>query len=146
MTYEGFWQHWLEAVNKFTVLQHRVVGMPQQMTRYIHAEADTGSRYEVLGVEAQIDWRNPHHATYEVVVMNPWINAWPLQYGSVVYPDYAIEHWGSPRGRNMHGGDAAALTLMLNMIAGATIEEAAAFARTYAGVELTHGTTENPAV
>jgi hypothetical protein len=140
MTYEHFWDDWTEATSKFIVLQHRVVGMPQQMSRYIHAEADTGSRYEVLGCEMQIDWRNPHTCTYEVVVMNPWVNAWPLQYGSVVYPDYAIERWGSPRGRDMHGGDAAALTICLNMIGGTTIEDSLNFNYKMAKAEVEHGT------
>ena len=140
MTYGNFWKDWTEATAKFTVLQHRVVGLPEQMTRYIHAEADTGSKYELLGQEVQIDWRNPHGHTFIVTVMNPWVATWPLQQGAITYPDYAIERWGSPRGRDMHGGDTAALTICLNMIGGATIEEALNFNYKVAKVEVEYGT------
>ena len=125
-----FWKTWREAACKFTVLQHRVAGIPGSMTRYIHAEADTGSKYEFLGQEVQIDWRNPHEPTYVMTVMNPWSAVWTSGFGSLIYPDYALEHWRSPRRERseMHGGDSAALVIGLNMLCGREIEEACNFA------------------
>jgi hypothetical protein len=128
---------WHRAVGKFTVLQHRVAGLPGQMTRYVHAEADTGSKYEFLAQEVQIDWRNPHDPTNVIVVMNPWENSWTSPVGSLIYPDYALEHWGSPHRTAIqhHGGDAAALVIGLNMVCGATIEEACTFASSFFPLE-----------
>jgi hypothetical protein len=137
MRHEEFSKEWHRALNKFTVLQHRVAGLPGQMTRYIHAEADTGSKYEFLGQEVQIDWRNPHDPTYVLVVMNPWNNSWTASPGSLIYPDYALEHWCSPHRTpgSTHGGDAAALVIGLNMLCGATIEEACTFASSFFALE-----------
>jgi hypothetical protein len=130
---EQFSKDWHRAVGKFTVLQHRVVGMPEQMTHYIHAEADTGSRYEFLGQDVQIDYRNPHAPSFVVVVMEPWHNVWTAPKGSYIYPDYALERWGNPAksAGQHHGGDTAALVIGLNMICGATIEEACTFASSF---------------
>jgi hypothetical protein len=139
MTYEHFWTDWMEAVDKFKVIQHRVVGMPEQMTHYIHAEADTGSKYELLGQEVQIDWRNQHGHTFMVTVMNPWVACWQLQQGALTYPDYAIERWGSPRGKDMHGGDVAALVICLGVIGGSTIEDSLEFARKMAAGAVARG-------
>lgn len=123
---DHFWKTWKEAVEKFTVLQHRASGIPGSMTRYIHAEADTGSKYEFLGQEVQIDWRNPHHPTYVITVLNPWQTAWTTQYGSYLHVDYVLEHWRPlyKTRREMHGGDSAALVIGLNMVNGFDIDEA----------------------
>lgn len=128
-----FSKQWHKAVNGFTVLQHRLSGLPDGMTMYIHAEADTGSRYEFLGQEVQIDYRNPHSPTLMGIVLNPWVNAWPLS-GGMIHPDYALEHWGRDgawMASHYHGGDAAVLCIGLNMLVGANVEDARDFASTF---------------
>jgi hypothetical protein len=129
---EHFWKDWEEATNKFVVVEHRVWGVPTMMNRYLHAEADTGSKYEVLGMDAQADWRSVDE-TYFITVSLPWCATWTSAFGSVIYPNYAMEHWRSPRRtmNEMHGGDAAALTIALNIICGHNLEHAVSFAKSF---------------
>lgn len=131
MSDEIFAKQWRDGVRKFAVLQWSQVGLPGQMTTYVHAEADTGSRYEFLGQEVQIDYRNPHYPTFVMVVMSPWRAVWTSPKGSMIHPNYALEHW-SPDGRRVgNGGDAAALTIGLNLLCGSTLEEAIDLAATF---------------
>jgi len=128
-----FWKDWKDACDKFTIVEHRVWGVPTMMNRYIHAEADTGSKYEVLGMDAQSDWRSRDNETYFITVSLPWCASWTSPFGSLIYPNYALEHWRSPRRtvNEMHGGDAAALTICLNIITGHDEEHALSFARSF---------------
>jgi hypothetical protein len=127
---EEFRKDWLEACEKFTIIQHTVTGIKgMNYVCFVHAEADTGSRYEFIGVEIP---RWDGEMQLALVVKNPWERVWTCSWGPI-YPDYAIEHWGSPRqGRNMHGGDAAALTIGLNILCGDEPDVAVAFCKDFA--------------
>ena len=133
----AYWDEWKRACDAFVVMEHRVWGVPTMMNRYLHAEADTGSKYEVLGMDAQSDWRSRSNETYFITVVNPWQAAWTCGYGSMIYPNYALEHWGSHRRTpsQMHGGDAAALVICMNIICGMNPSEAVSFTRGFLPLE-----------
>ena len=130
---EHFSKDWQDACDHFKVMEYRVWGVPSMINRYLHAEADTGSKYEVLSTEMMAEWRNSTSPTYYVTVANPWERVWTSSFGSIIYPDYALEHWRSPHRTvsQMHGGDAAALTICLNMICGHGEEQAVSFAKSF---------------
>ena len=127
-----FNRDWQKAVLSFNVMQLEWdphTGKPV----YIHAEADTGSKYEVVAMDVLSAWRNPDWPTTVITVLNPWQTAWTTPRGGMVWPDYALKHWRSPRRTvsEMHGGDAAALVICLNIIATGSVESSVEFAGSF---------------
>lgn len=123
---ELFRLQWLEAVEKFTVMNLVV----SDEVAYLHAEADTGSRYEFLGARIPTAW-TPGHSTHFISVFSPWERVYPIVHGTYIHPTYAFEKWGAPawREREMHGGDAAALLVGVNIINGQSVDDALAYAK-----------------
>jgi hypothetical protein len=130
---ENFGKDWRHACNHFTVLEHNVFGVPGLMTRYLHAEADTGSRYEIISTEMLSPFRRADGPTNFISVVLPWAAVWTADHGSIIYPNYALEHWRSPRRtlNEMHGGDSAALPIGLNIICGSDYDVAVGFAKSF---------------
>lgn len=126
-----FKEEWLKAVEKFKVVQYWI----GNGIDYIHAEADTGSKYEVFSTHIWSDWRTKANPTCFVTVANPWKTVWTTTWESWAYPDYVMEHWRSPYRtslEHMHGGDMAAITICINAVLGHEVEEAIEKAREWA--------------
>jgi hypothetical protein len=118
---EEFREQWLLAVNNFKIVQYWV----GNGIDYIHAEADTGSKYEVFSTHIWSDWRTRENPTCFITVANPWERVWTTPWESWAYPDYVLEHWGSTRRSRSetHGGDAAAITICVNAVLGHEIND-----------------------
>lgn len=130
MIREMYFQQWNEAVDNFIIKQY----VNSDVTTYIHAEADTGSKYEVFSTLIKSLWRNQSDLTCFVTVANPWERVWTSPFNSWAYPDYVREHWGHSRAlvrtdREVHGGDLAAMTMCVNMALGHSLDEVVAKAR-----------------
>jgi hypothetical protein len=125
---DNYKQDWNDAVDNFVIAQYQFA---TGGTTYVHAEAGTGSKYEVYGTFIRSDWRDKGNDTFFIAVANPWQRVWTTQHDSWAFPDYAVEHWGSPnRSRSeMHGGDAAAITMCVNVVLGHTLADVFDIAR-----------------
>lgn len=126
-----FQDQWNAAVNDFTIVQF----WADDYANYVHAEAKTGSKYEVLSTFAQADWRNKKALTCFVAVANPWERVWTTPWQSWAYPDYVREHWGSPHRsyEQMHGGDLAAVTMCVNLVLGHSVTKVMQMASEWGG-------------
>lgn len=87
-------------------------------TRFVEAEAKTGSRYQVVATRlggARIHTGGP----VLISVLQPWQAAYPLQEGGPLHSSYVAEHLTGGRGRwDPHGGDLAALTYTIAHVLG----------------------------
>lgn len=116
-----FKQQWNEAVGNF-IIKQSLFDTPRA---YIHAEASTGSKYELTAVLIPAKWRDSEKDTMFVTVVNPWERAWTVGAGDWLFPDYVREHWGQPnRSRSeQHGGDLAAVVMCMNILMGHSLDE-----------------------
>lgn len=104
---------WLSDISE--AIEHWVVKDDEQQdgSRYVRAEADTGTTYIVvithLGQEAEGRLGGPTLVT----VCQPWQDSWPLQNDGPLTASYVSQHLCSDRTRldHLNGGDLAALTL-----------------------------------
>lgn len=122
--YEQFEQHHREATEKWRVVAQfqdgKAGAVPEMaakftddwMTRHVEAEADTGSRYVVVATRLGIGGRR-EGGDVLVTVLWPWQDAWPLSAGGYLDDSYIAEHLCGGRGRNLNGGDLAALSLTI---------------------------------
>lgn len=117
-------QQWVDAINNFVIKQSNFVGDVE----YIHAEADTGSKYEVASYVTNSYWRNRDGHTMFIAVSQPWERVWTSNRSGFAYPDYVCEHWGPPSRKfdDVHGGDLAAVAMCINLLKGNTLEQARA--------------------
>jgi hypothetical protein len=119
--YEGFWQDWQEAVEKFTLVDFR----PDRNMIHVDAEADTGSRYEVMSAGMWLPRRDPHRMTYVVTVLSPWQAAWTLGWRTIHAPSYVAERLRNPvrKPDEVNGGDLAAVTVCAHLVTGWSLDE-----------------------
>lgn len=83
-------------------------------TRYVEAEAGTGSRYVVvvtrLGMAQMVEG-----GPLLITVLWPWQDAWTMAEEGYLDQSYVLEHLTVGRGRDgrLHGGDLQALTMTI---------------------------------
>jgi hypothetical protein len=120
-----FWQDWQEAVDRFVVVED-VDGVTRH---YVEAEADTASRYVVLGT--RIATRGYGENAVFVTVVQPYQTAWVMQHGLHHSWNYVEEHLRSPRRKvgESHGGDLAAVTICAHLVTGWSLAESLGLAR-----------------
>lgn len=117
-------QDWLDAVDNYRIQQYRNDGVVQ----YLHAEAGTGSKYELATYLVQSDWRDKDASTMFLAVSQPWERVWTTGRGDWAFPNYVAEHWGPPRRSisDIHGGDLAAVVMSINLLKGHSMNEVVA--------------------
>lgn len=84
------------------------------LTRYVEAQASTGSRYAVVVTQMGLA-AGREGGPVLVTVLSPWQDAWCLAADGYLDMSYVAEHLTAGRGRggNLHGGDLKALTMTI---------------------------------
>lgn len=87
--------------------------------RYGTASAGTGSRYSVLVTRVHGDVASREGGPIIVTVLSPWQIAYPVADGGFLHRSYVQEKFLA--GRQVHGGDLAALTKLIGILLGREI-------------------------
>lgn len=110
---EQFMVDGAEAVKNFRVVASVVLGP----SRWIVAEADTGSRYVMLAQHVgKAAWL--FGAPWVVTVHQPWERTYAVQESGFMAVTYFAEKLGRPGARlsDLHGGDVFALMMCLQRL------------------------------
>lgn len=111
--------------DRFTVpflpdLAESEVGRGPWVWRYGTASAGTGSRYAALVTRVHADVGMREGGPSIATVLAPWQDAYPVAVGGWLDESYVAEKLTAGRGREgrLHGGDLAALTMLLRILLG----------------------------
>lgn len=97
---DNFIDEGLQAIANYHLIGKQVT----PHSRFAHAEAGTGSRYEVFAV------LHPEERFWLVGILSPWNSCYPIPEGSHLTPEYFLAKFHpGVAWHNIHGGDTAAL-------------------------------------
>ena len=116
--FEMFMEDGREALRNFVIMEDSEIS-----NGYIHAEADTGTRYEVYAVKARGENFTRNESSYKIVsIYEPrtYTGVYPIMVGGLIEHNYFLEKFGG-RGNDVssyHGGDVYALIMCICLLTG----------------------------